>query len=119
MKKATYFLLSGDVVSAAEAEAMGLITRAVADDELSAASWEIASKLAKLPPSGLAIAKRQIQLTYEAAGLRSALQHATELATLSAVAEDPEKAEFYAIAAQDGYKEAFKWRDRRFDGEST
>lgn len=51
---------TGDMIDAAEAERIGLVTRVVPHDELEAAAWELALKLAKGPPLAIRVAKRAI-----------------------------------------------------------
>jgi enoyl-CoA hydratase/carnithine racemase len=49
-KKALEMILTGDIISAAEAEQLGLINKTVPDEELEAATMELAAKLAQKSP---------------------------------------------------------------------
>lgn len=71
LAKATELLMTGDFVSAAEAETMGLYNRVVPRDQLAAATAEFANKLAHGPAVGLAKTKemlnREMHMGFEAA----------------------------------------------------
>jgi enoyl-CoA hydratase/carnithine racemase len=56
-KKTLEMVLTGDIVSAAEAERLGLINRVVPDDQLEEAVLELASKLAAKSPLAVQIGK--------------------------------------------------------------
>jgi 2-(1,2-epoxy-1,2-dihydrophenyl)acetyl-CoA isomerase len=74
--RAMELAMTGRKVTAAEALSIGLVNQLVPDAELAAAAAKLASKLATLPPRGLALTKRAInagwtndlgtQLDYEA-----------------------------------------------------
>jgi enoyl-CoA hydratase/carnithine racemase len=59
-KKTLEMVLTGDVISAAEAERLGLVNRVVPDDQLEEATFELASKLAAKSPLALQIGKAGI-----------------------------------------------------------
>ncbi len=71
LAKATELLMTGDFVSAAEAERIGLYNRVVPRDQLEAATQEFATKLAHGPAVGLAKTKemlnREMHMGFEAA----------------------------------------------------
>jgi enoyl-CoA hydratase/carnithine racemase len=56
-KKMLEMVLTGDMVSAAEAEKLGLVNKVVADEELEAATLKLAEKLTKKSPIALRIGK--------------------------------------------------------------
>jgi enoyl-CoA hydratase/carnithine racemase len=60
LTKATELLMTGDFISAEEALSIGLYNRVVPQDDLSAATADLASRLAAGPANGLAVTKRQI-----------------------------------------------------------
>ncbi len=60
LKKAMELLLTGDVITAREAERIGLISRAVADTELRGEVEAMAEKLSSLSPAALRMTKRVI-----------------------------------------------------------
>ena len=59
--KAAELIFSGEVIEAQEALRIGLVNRVVAHDDLWAASWELADRLAKNAPIPMAFAKRGLQ----------------------------------------------------------
>ncbi|HVS83529.1 MAG TPA: enoyl-CoA hydratase family protein [Pyrinomonadaceae bacterium] len=71
LAKATELLMTGDFISAQEAEAIGLYNRIVPRDELEAATREFAEKLARGPALGLAKTKemlnREMNMGFESA----------------------------------------------------
>ena len=60
MAKATEILMTGDFVSAAEAERLGLYNRVVPLEQLGQATRELAEKLAKGPSFGIAMTKEML-----------------------------------------------------------
>ncbi len=58
--RACQIIWTGDMISADEAERIGLVTTVVPHDELESATWELAEKLAKGPPLAIQKAKRAI-----------------------------------------------------------
>ena len=71
LAKATELLMTGDFISAAEAEAIGLYNRVVPRDQLETATREFAEKLARGPALGLAKTKemlnREMNMEFESA----------------------------------------------------
>jgi enoyl-CoA hydratase/carnithine racemase len=59
-KKTLEMVLAGDIISAAEAEKLGLINKVVPPEELEASTMELAAKLAKKSPLALQIGKTGI-----------------------------------------------------------
>nr|WP_264069200.1 enoyl-CoA hydratase/isomerase family protein [Mycolicibacterium komossense]MCV7228139.1 enoyl-CoA hydratase/isomerase family protein [Mycolicibacterium komossense] len=58
--KASDFVLLGEQITAAEADAIGLVSRVVEPDHLEAAAQELASKLASRPPHAIATVKKAL-----------------------------------------------------------
>ena len=58
--RACELIWTGDMIDAAEAERIGLVTRVVPHAELEIATWELAEKLAKGPPLAIQRAKKAI-----------------------------------------------------------
>ena len=65
MQKASALMMLGDKVSSAEAEQMGMIYKAVADEEFEALVSKTASKLAQMPTKGLGLTKRALNESYK------------------------------------------------------
>ena len=57
-QKAMSLMMTGDIVSAIEAERMGMIYKTFSDEEFELESWKIVSKLAKMPTKALVLTKK-------------------------------------------------------------
>jgi 2-(1,2-epoxy-1,2-dihydrophenyl)acetyl-CoA isomerase len=60
-QKASALMMTGDKVSATEAEKLGMIYKVLEDDVFNEASLQIAVNLAAMPTKGLALTKRALQ----------------------------------------------------------
>lgn len=60
MQKATALMMTGDKVSAAEAEAMNMIYKSVADENFESTYTSFAEKMAKMPTRGLGLTKKAL-----------------------------------------------------------
>jgi 2-(1,2-epoxy-1,2-dihydrophenyl)acetyl-CoA isomerase len=58
MQKATALMMSAEPISAKDAEKMGMIFKIYSDESFNRDSWDLASKLAKMPTKGLGLTKR-------------------------------------------------------------
>ena len=58
LQRATALAMLGDKITAKEAETLGLIWKAVPDDQLEADAYAVALKLASMPTKGLGLTKR-------------------------------------------------------------
>ena len=106
-------LLTGDLISAAEAERIGLVNRVVPGDRLVGAVDELAEKLARVPPDVMAPTKLMLNRAMDAAGFAAAVEMGLDLQSfvnMSATAR-----EFDAIVRRDGLKAALAWRDARYE----
>jgi len=72
-RMAKEFLFTGRRVSAAEAAERGWINRCVPRDELDTATGRLAREIAEMPPFGLALAKRAVNLAEDMMGQRLAM----------------------------------------------
>ena len=72
-RKAKEMLFTGGKIDAREAQAIGMVNRVVADEELPDAALAMAQQIAKAPPFGLRLIKRSINRSLDAQGLRTAL----------------------------------------------
>ncbi len=75
MRKAKEFLLTGDKIDAAEAWRLGLVNKVVPRDELSAATRELAEKVALVPPITAQMVKDSINHTFDAMGKRESWKY--------------------------------------------
>ena len=58
MQKAAALMMTAEPVSARDAEKMGMIYKSYSDDKFEIESWNLVSKLAKMPTKGLGLTKR-------------------------------------------------------------
>ena len=89
--KASELALTGEMVDASDALAIGLVSRVVPDDELQAAAKLVAGKIAANPPHAVRMTKRLLregQLT----DLRSSLEMAAAMQSLAHATKDNEEA---------------------------
>lgn len=115
MKRTKEILLTGDRFSAQEARDMGMVNRVVPDDQLILEAERLAARIAKLPPPAVRIVKEQLHGIYDIQGFKPAIDYSLEMATLLLLSESEEAKEFFRIAAADGLKAAFRWRDEVFN----
>lgn len=64
MQRATALQMLGDKVSAKDAAEMGMIYKAIADENFKAETLKIANKLAQMPTKGLGLTKRLLNQSY-------------------------------------------------------
>ena len=76
MANACELIFTGDVIDAAEALRLGLVSRVVAPAELLPAAWELAGKIAAGPPVAIRLAKRALYHNLDS-DLRAALEFET------------------------------------------
>jgi enoyl-CoA hydratase len=109
-EKAKRMLFTGDRISGGEAEAMGLILKAVPDDELDAHVETFVARMATVPINQLAMQKMVINQAIEATGIMNT-QH---LATIfdGITRHSPEGLNFKKRAEQVGWKQAVAERDQ-------
>jgi len=113
-KKTNELLLTGDVVSAEEAQRIGMINHVVSPDELHAHVDRLAERIAVTPAITLKLTKIALTRAYEAMGLRNAVNVNLDLAATLNAAYSPEKAEFGKRVKDDGLRSALNWRDSRY-----
>jgi enoyl-CoA hydratase len=120
-KKTRELLLTGDLISATEAERIGLVNRVVPGVDLAAAVDSLADRLARVPPDVMAPTKLMLNRAMDAAGFAAAVELSLDLQSFVNMSETAR--EFDAIVRRDGLRAALAWRDRRYDerlaGEQT
>src|SRR5262249_26275115 len=117
MKKTKELLLTGDRITAAEAERIGLVTRVVPDDGLLPEARRMALKLAKIPLPAMQLNKQALNRAYDLRGFSATIDLGGEFFAMVMMSDSDEHREFKRIAAEQGLKAAFKWRDARFEAE--
>ena len=103
-KKTMEMVLTGDMISAAEAERMGLVNKVVADDHLGDETLKLAQKLVSKSPAALKIGKEGLK-RMTAASYHQGLDLMDDLfATLCAVPETEENVQAFlaGLAASKG-----------------
>lgn len=118
MKKTKELLLTGDRITATEAERIGLITRVVPDDQLEKEVQELANKLIKIPVPAMMLNKEAINRSYEMSGFTNSIHYGEGIFSTILMSETPEAARFFEISNKEGMAAAFKWRDAYFAGET-
>lgn len=114
-KRAKDILLTGaDDISAADALAMGMVSRVVPADAVLATARTIARRIALVDPALIGATKRAINASFESMGLERGLAQALALDIGIEGRGSPDKAQFMAIARREGVKAALAWRDERF-----
>lgn len=114
MKQSKNLILTGDRISAAEAERVGVATRVVPAGTLDEEVVALAKKLVKIPVPAMRLNKEAINRSYEIAGIREALLAGESIFGAVHMSKTPENEEFFAVAAKEGLSAAFKWRDAKF-----
>jgi enoyl-CoA hydratase/carnithine racemase len=107
-------LLGEDRLSAARAEALGIVNRVVPAAELEARALELARHVAAIDPALVRRTKHAINRSLEARGLLGALEEALTIDLVIEGEGSPDKIRFMEIARRDGLKAALAWRDARF-----
>ncbi len=115
-KRAKELLLTGtDKVTAAQAEAWGLVNRVVDAAELHDAARKLALSIAQNDQLAVCLTKQAINRGFDTAGMRKALLEALELDVEIESTETPESKAFNDLMAKDGIRAAIEWRKTQFD----
>ena len=109
---AKWFLLTGESVSGARAEELGLVWKSVPGEGLDAAVEDLARTMARIPWELLAANKSIVNKAMDLMG-RETIQHIA--AETDAIAHQaPIVKEFSRMAREEGLKTALEWRDSPF-----
>lgn len=104
-------LLTGDVITGAEAARIGLVSKAVPPADLDAAVEALASRIASVPRNQLVMNKLVVNQAYENMGLHSTQTLATFFDGVAR--HTPEGVAFKRRCEDVGFKQAVAERDRR------
>jgi enoyl-CoA hydratase/carnithine racemase len=116
-RRAKELILTGrDDVDAKEALRIGLVNRVVPQVSLEEETMRLAADLAVVDPEVMALTKRALNRSWDVAGFRQALLEGVVLGAEIESARAPEREHFDRLAAEEGLKEAIRWRDERFGG---
>lgn len=113
-RKAKELLLTGEKITGTEAERIGLITRAVAPENLEDEVEKLADKLIRISPPCIQNQKRGINRAYEIMGMRTAIDAWVDQALWNRVMETEEVKMFNDIVSEKGVKAALAWQDEYF-----
>jgi enoyl-CoA hydratase len=114
MRKAKELALTGENVSGADAEEMGMINYAWPEAELEDRTLQFADRLANMSADQLAMIKLNTNRFYENMGIYSSVRSSTEhdsMAQLTGFAY-----EWGEHVREDGLKDAIAWRDGMYKG---
>jgi enoyl-CoA hydratase/carnithine racemase len=114
IKKGKELILTGDTISAAEADRIGMLNRVVPLNQLEAETGKLALKLSKVPALALRMNKTNINMAFEAMGMRVAMGQATESVSLLIATPTEERVKFKELVKEKGLKAALEWRELQF-----
>jgi enoyl-CoA hydratase len=113
-KAAKYLLLTGeDRATAAEMQAMGLVSRVVPAAALLDEALALAARIAANDTQAVRLTKQAINRSLDIGGMRQALLAALETDVVIETNETAESREFNEILKRDGAKAAIAWRAGR------
>ena len=109
-EKAKRMLFTGDKIDGREAEAIGLVLKAVPDDQLDEEVEQFADRMARVPINQLAMQKLLVNQAIEASGIMNTQRFATIFDGISR--HSPEGLNFKARVEEVGWKQAVSERDQ-------
>lgn len=116
-QQAKLFMLSGDQITAREAERIGLVTRVVPTGQAAVEAVKLATKLGHVPPVTARAVKEAINGVYEQLGFRA--EQASGIATSALMGsmspEDKGVEDIFRIRREQGMKASVKFRDAPFE----
>jgi enoyl-CoA hydratase len=117
-QQAKLFMLSGDIISAAEAHRLGLVARVVPPGEAASAAIALAKRLSHVPPVAARAVKRMINAAYEQQGIRAQQAEGIAVGAFTSHLSPAEKGtrELEQIRREQGLKASLKFRDDPFKG---
>jgi len=116
LKRAMEILLTGRYLSGEEAEAIGLVNRAVPRNELEQETEQLAQQISLLSADGIAIAKAERQMHYDSMGLTAGLSFSYVAHTLATnIRLDPGEYNFFKERRDKGVTTAIHKRDGLFE----
>ncbi len=119
-RRAKELVMTGfDRLDAATALEYGLVNRVVPRDDLETATLDLARSLAVVDPDVMRLTKLALNAGWEESGFRQALVTGLDIGIEIETTRSPERVEFDRIAADQGLKEAIRWRDARFENPRT
>jgi len=117
LAKAKELLLTGEMLSAHEAERLGMINRVVPHGQLMAECEKTARKLIKIAQVGVKFNKAAVNRAFENMGFLNTIYQNLELVTLFDTSRTEEQETFNRIRREEGLRAALDWRDALFKEE--
>lgn len=99
LRQAKCFLFAGEKLSAAEAQAMGMVNRIAPLAELDAVTLALAQRIAEAPPFALRLVKRSLNRGADMQGMRQSLAAHFDTHQLSHVTEEYERTRRAGLAS--------------------
>ena len=112
--KAKELLLTGEMISAHEAERLGMINRVVPHDQLMHECEKTARKLVKIARVGVKFNKAAINRAYENMGFLNSIYQNLDLVVMFDTTRTQEQETFNQIRKEKGLRAALDWRDALF-----
>ncbi|MFM9970154.1 MAG: enoyl-CoA hydratase/isomerase family protein [Burkholderiales bacterium] len=109
-KKAKELMLTGDRISAADAERYGMVNKVVPRDQLDAETKAMAARMAMIPLSGLIVNKQSMNYAQNVQGYQQAMAYSFQMAETNLW----RKIDFFDKVKDEGLGKALNWRDGKF-----
>ena len=115
-QQAKLFMLSGDTLSAVEANRLGLVARVVPAGQAQSAAVALAKRLSHVPPVAARAVKRMVNGVYDMQGIRPQQAEGIAVAAFTShlTAEEKGTTELERIRREEGFKASIKFRDDPF-----
>jgi enoyl-CoA hydratase/carnithine racemase len=115
-QQAKLFMLSGDIISAAEAHRLGLIGRLVAEGQAGSAAVALATRLSHVPVVAARAVKRMVNGVYELQGIRAQQAEGIAVGAFTSHLSPEEKGttELERVRKEQGLKASIAVRDAPF-----
>jgi len=116
-KKTRELLLTGKLIDGTEAERIGLVNKAVPEENLEDETMKMAQAITLMPRDGLAIGKAMAMVAYDTLGLTSSFAQGYLGHTMATnIRFEEDEFNFLKARRNVGVKDAIKARDKRYDG---
>ena len=94
-----------------------MINQVISDDNVLDSAIGMARGIAVMDEHAIRLSKQAINRTYDAMGMREALQMALDLDVEITSLDTPDRQQFRDVSKRDGLKAALAWRDSRFENQ--
>jgi enoyl-CoA hydratase len=108
-RHAKELFMTGELIDGGTAEQWGLVNKAVPDDDLEAATLDLARRIMRIPLEINTLHKHSVNRWMEIQGLHAAIHSAAEFDVYTSFIDG--RPGFRERVQQDGLREALKWRD--------